>query len=195
MTCGRTALVIAALLLLMPSDARADWLFRPFAGAAVNAKHGFIDLEQTAGDSTPAIGGALGWRPSAIGIEFEVGVLPRFFEGPEDLVSAGSLTTIMGNVTWQLPVSADSSRVRAYVAGGAGVIRVNLEDVLNAYSSKTSLAAANVGGGVLFRLRPRFDINVDVRYFKSQYGDGGRGAFSEEFVSFTRLTGGLLLRF
>jgi len=39
------------------------------------------------------------------------------------------------------------------------------------------------------------DINADVRYFKTQYGDVDRAGFSEQFVSFTRLTGGVVLRF
>ena len=39
------------------------------------------------------------------------------------------------------------------------------------------------------------DINVDARYFKSQYGDVGRAGFTEQFVSFTRLTSGVVLRF
>jgi hypothetical protein len=44
-------------------------------------------------------------------------------------------------------------------------------------------------------LRTRLDINADVRYFKTQYGDLDRAGFSEQFVSFTRITGGLVLRF
>jgi hypothetical protein len=34
-----------------------------------------------------------------------------------------------------------------------------------------------------------------VRYFKTQFGDVDRSGFSEQFVSFTRLTGGVVLRF
>ena len=39
------------------------------------------------------------------------------------------------------------------------------------------------------------DINADVRYFKTQYGDVDQSGFSEQFVSFTRVTGGVVLRF
>ncbi|HSC29162.1 MAG TPA: hypothetical protein VLD67_17935, partial [Vicinamibacterales bacterium] len=78
----------------------------------------------------------------AIGVEFELGVLPGFF-GPGDLIIAGNVTTVMGNVTWRLPKPRESSRLRVYLAGGAGIVRIRLEDALDAFSSKTSLAAGN----------------------------------------------------
>lgn len=195
MTSRLVAVWIVALLTMAPSEAAADWIVRPFFGAALGPSHGFVDLEQTSGDSKLVLGAAAGWQPRAIGVEFEVSAIPGFFDGPADLIIEGNVTTVMGNVTWQLPKPRASSRLRAYVAGGAGIVRIQLADALDAFSSRTSLAAANAGGGVLIRLRPRLDINADVRYFKSQYGDVGRAGFSEQFVSFTRLTGGVVVRF
>jgi len=195
MTSRLVSVWIGALLMMVPSQATADWLVRPFFGAALGAKHGFVDLDQTAGGAKLAWGAAAGWHPRAIGVEFEMSFLPGFFDGAGDLIVAGNLTTIMGNVVWQLPKPGESSQLRAYVAGGAGVVHVRLEDALDAFSSSTSLAAGNVGGGVLVRLRPRLDINVDARYFKTQFGDVDRAGFSEQFVSFIRVTGGAALRF
>jgi hypothetical protein len=186
---------MCGLSLMAPAEAAADWTARPFFGAAVSPKHGFVDLEQTSGDSKLVVGTAAGWQRRAIGVEFELSVVPGFFNGADDLIIDGHLTTLMGNVTWQLPKPHESSPLRAYVAGGAGIVRIRLEDALEAFSSKTSLVAGNAGGGVLFRLRPRVDINADVRYFKSQFGDVDRAGFSEQFVSFTRLTAGVVLRF
>jgi len=195
MTSRLVVVWIAALLTMVPSEATADWIIRPFVGAAVNPKHGFVDLEQTSGESKLVLGAAAGWHPRAIGVEFELSVLPGFFDGAGDLIKSGNVTTVMGNVTWQLPRPHESSRLRAYVAGGAGIVRVRLEDSLDAFSSRTSLAAGNAGGGVLIRLRPRLDINADARYFKTQFGDVDRAGFSEQFVSFTRVTGGVVMRF
>jgi len=195
MTSRLVAVWIFALLTMVPADAMADWIVRPFIGAAVSPSHGFVDLEQTSGDSKLVLGAAAGWHPRAIGVEFEWSALPGFFDGPGDLITAGRITTVMGNVTWQLPKPHESSRLRAYVAGGAGIVRVRLEDALAAFSSTTSLAAGNAGGGVLVRLRPRLDVNADVRYFKTQYGDVGRAGFTEQFVSFTRLTAAVVMRF
>jgi hypothetical protein len=192
---SRLAVLVGALLTMVPSTVTADWLVRPFFGAALSPSHGFVDLEQIAGDSKLVWGAAAGWQPRAIGVELDLSVLPGFFDGADDLIVGGRVTTIMGNVTWQLPKPSESSRLRAYVAGGAGIVRVHLEDALDAYSSRTSLAAGNAGGGILVRWRPRLDINADVRYFRTQYGDVDRSGFSEQFVSFTRLTGGVVLRF
>ena len=186
MTSRLVKVWICALLTMVPLEARADWIVRPFFGAAVNPNHGFVDLEQTSGDSKLVLGAGAGWHRRAIGVEFELSVLPGFFDGSGDL---------MGNVTWQLPKPHESSRLRAYVAGGAGIVHVRLEDALDAFSSTTSLAAGNAGGGVLVRLRPRLDLNADVRYFKTQFGEVDRAGFSEQFVSFTRLTAGVVLRF
>jgi hypothetical protein len=195
MTSGFVAVMVCALLTLVPSEATADWIIRPFVGVALSPDNGFVDLEQTSGDSKFAFGAAAGWQPRAIGVEFELSFLPGFFDGPDDLIIAGHVTTVMGNVTWQLPWPDESSRLRAYVAGGAGIVRVNLQDALDAFSSRTSLAAGNAGGGVLVRLRPRLDLNADVRYFKTHFGDIDQAGFSEQFVSFTRLTSGVVLRF
>jgi hypothetical protein len=195
MTFRRVAVWICALLTMVPSEARADWILRPFFGAAVSPQHGFVDLEQTIGDSTLVLGAAAGWHRRAIGVEFELSVLPGFFDGAAGLITQGRVTTVMGNVTWQLPKPHESSRLRAYVAGGAGIVRVGLEDALDAFSSTTTLAAGNAGGGVLVRWRPRLDLNADVRYFKTQYGDVGPAGFSEQFVSFTRVTAGVVMRF
>jgi len=195
MTSRLVVIWIGALLTMVPSEATAQWTIRPFIGAAVSPKHGFVDLEQTSGDPKLVLGAAAGWHPRAIGVEFELGGLPGFFSGPNDLIIEGNVTTVMGNVTWQLPKPRESSRLRAYVAGGAGIVRIRLEDALDAFSSKTSLAAGNAGGGILVRWRPRLDINADVRYFKTQFGDVDRAGFSEQFVSFTRLTSGVVFRF
>jgi hypothetical protein len=195
MTHRLVAVGICALLTMVPSEATADWIVRPFFGAAVNPRHGFVDLEQASGDSRLVLGAAAGWHGRAIGVEFDLSVLPDFFDGPDDLIVAGHVTTVVGNVTWQLPKPHESSRLRAYIAGGAGIARIRLQDALDAFSSKTSLAVGNAGGGVLVRLRPRLDVNADVRYFKTQFGDVDRAGFSEQFVSFTRLTGGVMLRF
>jgi hypothetical protein len=195
MTSSVARVSIAALLMLVPSEAMADWIVRPFVGAAVSPNDGFVDLEQTAGDSKLVFGAAAGWRRRGIGVEFELGELPGFFDGPSDLITEGRATTLMGNLTWQLPKPQESSRLRAYVAGGAGVVRIRLEDALDAFSSTTSLVAGNAGGGVLVRLRPRLDLNADLRYFKTKFGDVGRSGFSEQFLSFTRITAGVVLRF
>ena len=195
MTSRLVAAAACALLAMAPLEARADWIVRPFFGAAVSPQHGFVDLEQTAHDTKLVFGAAAGWQPRAVGVEFEVTALPGFFDGPHGLIAAGSVTTMMGNVVWRLPKPDESSRLRVYISGGAGLVSVRLKDALEAFSSDTSLAGGNAGGGVLIRLRPRLDVHADVRYFKTQFGDTDRAGFSEQFIAFTRITGGVVLRY
>jgi hypothetical protein len=195
MTSRAGAAVLLVLMFLVPSPAAADWTLRPFLGATVQSSHGFVDLEQTAGRAKLMIGAGFGWHPTAVGFEVELAMAPGFLSGPGDLVTASGLTSIMGNVTWQLPRPSEASRLRAYISGGAGVIRVSLEDALDAFSSDTSLWAGNAGGGVLVRVRPRLDVNGEVRYFRSQFGDADSAGFSEQFVTFTRVTVGAVVRF
>jgi hypothetical protein len=182
-------------MLLVSSEASGDWVIRPFVGATMQSSHGFVDLEQSARDSKIFAGAAVGWHPTALGFEMEFAVSPAFLGGNQDLVVASRLTSIMGNVTWQLPRPTASARLRTYIAGGAGVIRVSVEDALDAFSSQSSLWSGNVGGGVLIRVRRRLDVNADVRYFRSQFGNPNSAGFGEQFVDFTRISGGAVVRF
>jgi hypothetical protein len=159
------------LMLLVPSPALADWIVKPFAGVSIAPSHGFVDLEPAGGKSKPFVGAAVGW------------------------LETGRVTTLMGNVTWLLPHPTAAARLRVYVSGGVGVARVTIEDVLGAFSSQSALIAANAGGGVLIRLRPRLSLTADIKYFRSRYGDENRASFGEEFLAFTRLAGGAVLRF
>ena len=193
MRIGPASLIV--LTMLAPNLAHADWVVKPFAGVSVASNHGFVDLEQAAGKTKPFVGVAVGWQPTTLGFEVEFATAPGFFEHTGDLLEAGRLATVMGNVTWLLPHPGSTARLRVYVSAGAGVAHVTLEDALGAFSSRSTLIAANAGGGVLVRVRSRLSLNADVKYFRSQYGDQSRGSFSEEFVAYTRIAGGAVLRF
>ena len=73
--------------------------------------------------------------------------------------------------------------------------RTQPADVLDAFSSDSTLGAATGGGGVLIRVRPRFALNVDARYLRSQFRDPNAASFDEQFVSYTRIAGGAVFRF
>jgi Outer membrane protein beta-barrel domain len=183
------------LALLAPNLAHADWLVKPFAGVSIASSHGLVDLEQAAGRPKPFVGVAVGWQPTTLGFEVEFATAPGFFKHTGDLLDAGRLATVMGNVTWLLPRPGSAARLRAYVSAGAGVVHVTIEDALGAFSSRSTLVAGNVGGGVIIRVRSRASLNADIKYFRSQYGDQNSASFGEEFVTFTRLAGGVTLRF
>lgn len=190
------ALIIVTAILTLPARANAQqWTLTVFGGAAVSPSHGFVDLEQTAGDTRPMIGAAVGREWRTLRFEGELAVAPIFFKGTGDLLDTGRLTTMMGTVTWMLPRPRFTARVQPFVSGGIGVVQAKIADVLAAFSSSSTLGAASAGGGILIRVQPRFSVHVDTRYLRSQFNDQSGARFVEEFVTFTRMSGGAVFRF
>lgn len=188
---------IAALTLTLaaPVDAQAQWIVKVFGGVAASPSHGFVDLEQAAGEARPVVGAAVGREWRALQFEAEFATLPTFFKKAGDLLDTGRLTTMMGSVTWMLPRPGPTARLRAYLSGGIGVVQVKIDDALAAFSSQSTLGAATAGAGVLIRVRPRFAVNVEARYLHSQFRDQSAAGFGEEFVAYTRISGGAVFRF
>lgn len=191
-----SASVVVVLTLLLPARADADWFVKPFVGVKVASSSGFVDLEGTAGQPKLFVGGAFGWQwPRGLGLELDVATAPDYFKDTGDLVTVGRVSTMMGNITWMLPRPAPSSRIRGYISGGIGVVRVQFKDALEAFTSNSSLPAANAGGGAIIAVGPRVSVTADLRYFRSQDGEANRRGFEAEYVAFTRVSGGVLLRF
>ena len=189
---ARCALVV--LVLLLPATARADWTVKAFAGVTTASRSGFVDLSGATGTTTPLFGGAVGWEWSnGFGVEVELATAPSFLKGSGDLVESGRLDTVMANATWLLP--RPSARLRTYLSGGIGAARVTFQDALDAFTTTSTLGAANVGGGLLLPLPARAQVVADLRYVRSRYGDLNRAGFGEEYVAYWRVGAGVLLRF
>src|SRR5688572_15522813 len=182
------------MLASTPGNASAQWTLRPFAGVNLAAEHGFVDLDDAAGRTQPTFGGAVGWESAgALGLEVELATAPRFLKGDSGLIDSGRLDTFFANASWRF--GAATGRLRPFVAGGVGVARVTLDDVLHAFTSTSNLIAANAGAGVIVRAAPRLRVVGDVRYIRSQYSDTGRSGFDEVYVSWWRASAGVLFRF
>jgi hypothetical protein len=141
----------------------------------------------------PVFGGAVGWERLRFGVEVELSTSPKFFTGRTGLVETGRLDTILVNANWLL--REPSSLVRPYVSAGAGAVRVTFRDALDAFTSTSTVAAGNVGGGVLVATRTRVRLVIDVRYVRSRDGNGNFAAPNGEYVAYWRASGGVLLRF
>jgi hypothetical protein len=185
--------VVTVALLVLPAVARGEWTVKPFAGLTFGGSHGFVDLDGTSGRSKPVFGGAIGWRAASIGIEFEVASDPKRLKGSSDLVVTGRATSVMVNATWTMAQRLGA--VRPYLTGGLGSVRVAYEDSLDAYTSTTTLTAANVGGGVLIPATPRTEFVADIRYQRTRYGDPSPAGFGEPFLAYWRTSAGVLFRF
>lgn len=182
-----------ALLLAVPSVARADVLLTPFAGVTFATD----DVRKPNYGVSLAFGGLIG---------FEVDVsqtrLGSFDEIPLVSLTADA-TTLMGNLMVRLPVGP----VQPYGSGGVGLIRikgsVNVPFVGSLLSAEAQDLGINVGGGVHLFPSRNIGIRGDVRYFRT-LGDltlddvtdiRGIDDLPLPRVDFWRVTGGVTIRF
>jgi hypothetical protein len=190
----RTIILLVLLLCAVPAPSDAGWTLKPFAGITFASSHGFVDLDNAAGTVKPMVGGAVGWDwPNRFGVELELATAPSFLKGASGLVETGRLDTLFVNGNWRLRPAG--SRFQPYFAIGAGAARVALDDVLGAFTSTTTLAAGNIGGGMIAATSARLRLIGDVRYVRSQFRDGGPAAVNERHVAYWRATGGVVFRF
>jgi hypothetical protein len=190
----KTAVVVVVVTICTPPDAAAQWTLTPFAGVNLGAQHSFVDLDDAAGSVQPTFGGAVGWESSrAWAVEAEVATSPKFLKGDSGVVETGRVDTFFANANWRL--RAPASRLRPYVAAGLGAARVTVKDVLGAFTSTSTLAAVNIGGGIIVGTSTRMRLIGDARYVRSRYGDARAAGLGEEYVAYWRATGGVRFRF
>ena len=155
-----SALVLAGVLLTLPSTAHADGFLSP--QVAVN--FGGNTTKETVG-----YGGALGFMGSKAGFEVDVNYTPEFF-GDDRFDVDGKLLTVMGNVL----IGGRRGGFSPYFAFGAGLMRTSLnvvdQDVVldvnnNSWGGNVGAGFFAGGGGVTLR--------GDVRYYRSFNFDEG----------------------
>ena len=192
--------VIRTLTLLIasavPAPAHAQFMVTPFAGVSVAGQTSFVDLEQRAGELEAVYGVAVAWRMTRRWtLGFEGGLMPQFLKDDGTLVERGRLTTLLASVDYAVWPRSSSAGLQLLLTGGAGAVRVEIDDVLGAFTGSSTLPAGHVGAGILFPLRNRLRVRSDLRYVRSTFEPGGRAAFDEEHVSFWRVTSGVAIEF
>jgi hypothetical protein len=190
----KTAAIIGVLAIWSPAAAFAQWTVRPFAGVTFAAEHGFVDLDDAGTRVKPAFGAAAGreWSDAWL-TEIEVATSPSFLKGNSGLIDSGRIHTMFANVSRRFgPATA---RFQPYVSAGAGVVRITLDDALDAFTSSSTLFAGNIGGGITAAARSRLRVAADLRYVRSRYTDPGAAALVETYVAYLRASAGVLLRF
>src|SRR5688572_21176527 len=131
----RIALLALALLLLRPAPARADWQLKPFVGLTFGGGTTFLDLEHAAGGPNLVVGFSGVLLGEVIGIDADVGHAPGFFQrGDQLLVARSSATTLTGNVVVALPRRLAEFSLRPYFVGGAGFMKVRIDDPVDVLS-------------------------------------------------------------
>jgi opacity protein-like surface antigen len=159
--------VVLGGLMLIPAQARADWIFTPFIGANLHNEDDTLGLDTKNG--TVNFGGSLAWMGAGVfGVELDFGYAPNFFEQQNTSEFDGNVTTLMGNLILGIPIGGQTGGgVRPYVSGGAGLIKSRLDDVEDFFDIDESSFGINAGGGVMIFFTDSVGIRGDLRYFRS----------------------------
>ena len=176
---ARTAVV---LVLLVPSSARADGIFTPFAGMTFGG-----DQSEQVGTWGLSLAGMAG---GVFGFELDFG---RTSKATSDsvFIADSRVTTVTGNAIIGVPIGA----IRPYVVGGLGWVRTDVEATDAAMNTQDDGLGVDVGGGLMGFFGEHVGVRVDIRYFRTVSAGNNFFDFEFEKLDFVRLTGGLALRF
>ena len=170
----RKLLMISALsLVLLPASAQAQsgWFFSPFIGGNFggNADFGDFPEDDDAVERRMDFGATLGWNPSVVGFEIDLGYSPNFFEDTAgDLnfeFGDNNVTTLMGNVLLSAP---PGTGIRPYASAGLGLIRASVQSGTGLFNDlSTNDLGVNFGGGINAQFNDNVGLRGDLRYFRS----------------------------
>jgi len=169
----RKLLMVSALaLLLAPASASAqNWFFTPFVGGNFGGSADFGDFpdDDDAVERRMDFGATLGWNPSVVGFEFDLGFSPNFFEdtaGDRNFdFGSNNVTTFMANVLLSAP---PGSGIRPYGTAGLGLIRSTVQSASGLFNDlSTNDFGINIGGGLNANFNDNVGIRGDLRYFRS----------------------------
>jgi opacity protein-like surface antigen len=192
---ARSALALA-LVLVTPGRSAADWFVTPFIGLKFAGDTTLADLDSGASNTKFSLGAVTGWvDASVLGVEAEFGYSPRFFERSSgNLVASSHVITIMGNVVLSVPQAITGDSLRPFISGGAGLMRIGIDDAAGLLPVKSNLFGFNVGGGATGRLTDISSLRFELRYFQS-LTDAEEAVREGTSLSFWRAGVGLMLRY
>jgi opacity protein-like surface antigen len=177
-----TALVLGALLCLVPTRAHADGLFTPWIGG--NFANEISDGRTSFGFTATGMGGGV------IGGEFDFGYSPNFF-GEESQFGSNNVLTVVGNLVLGIPLGGSSGfGFRPYGTVGLGLIRSKV-DILEPEVSSNEFGI-NAGGGIFLFFGDHVGMRGDLRYFRA--GFDNLDIFDVEKVDFWRWSLGVTFR-
>jgi hypothetical protein len=190
--------IAAALLLLHPAAAAAEWQIKPFVGLTFGGKTTFVDIEKAAGKTNPVFGVSGLLLGSVLGVEADLGRAPGVFEsGGQQLLQGSRVTTLTGNVVVAMPKRLTEYTLRPYFVAGVGLMHVNIEGRLGALTVSSTLPAMDFGGGATGFLNERIGVSWELRHFQS-IGEGktrGLSVNAGEQLSFWRANMAVTIRY
>ena len=157
---NRLTTIAAATLLtliLTPAAARADVIFSPFLGVSFGGETRKEAL--TYGGTLTFMGGGV------FGFEIDAALSPDMLSDDSDIdldLGSNSVGTVMAN----LIIGAPLGKIRPYASGGAGLLRINIEDAGDLFDVDRNTWGVNVGAGLMGYFTEHVGIKADVRYFR-----------------------------
>lgn len=193
---GRALVAALFVSLTVATPAHADFFLTPFAAIKFAGDASFVDLESGASNAKFALGGMAGFLSDGLfGVEGDVTFVPRFFErSTGNLVVRSHVLTFMGNVMLAAPRSVTQYSLRPFISGGAGLMSINIDDVVNAIPVDSNLFGVNVGGGAMGPLTNSVDVRFELRWFKSVTAGDAMPLLPRSALSFWRAAVGLTIR-
>jgi hypothetical protein len=165
--------VLCALVacLVLPARASAqNILIQPFAAISFGGDTNIVDLDQAAKLRKLTWGGTvtfIGRGP--LGVEGDFAYIPGFFERDTEaeLVTQSRVVTLSGNVVIATPLSWTGDSLRPFFSGGIGLMRAQIDDLLDIFNNQRDLLGINLGGGAYGFFSERVGVRWDIRYFRS----------------------------
>ena len=179
----RKLFIISALsLMLIPASASAQsWFFSPYIGANFGGQATFGDVGDFEDEFEKRMdfGATLGWNPSVVGFEIDLGYSPNFFENTSGDANFefgdSNVTTLMGNL---LLSAKPGAGIRPYASAGLGVIRASVSSAGNLFNDlSTNDFGVNIGGGINGQFNDNVGLRGDIRYFRSLQDNEPDGEF------------------
>lgn len=182
--------------MLTATPAHADFFFTPFAGIKFAGSASIAELDFGASNTKFTLGGMAGVLGEGIfGVEADVAYVPRFFErSAGTLVTRSHVLTVMGNVIVTVPRTITGYSLRPFVSGGAGMMRVKIDDIADLLPVNSNLFGINVGGGAVGPLTNLMDVRLELRWFKSLTSGNETPLLPGTALSFWRASVGLTIR-
>ena len=201
----RAPWLAAALWLLAPATAAAEWQVRPFIGFTFGGATTFVDPEKAIEAQNVVFGASGGWLGEIFGLEVDFGRAPGFFQTDDPVgdvgvrvdVQTSAVTTLTGNIVIALPQRMAGYGLRPYFSGGVGSMHVDMVGQFQIVDVHRTLPALSLGGGVTGFLTNTVGLSWDVRRINSLRGEGETlgNSVGREQLSFWRATMAVALRY
>jgi hypothetical protein len=189
----QTFMLIAAVTVIAPVQARAEGYITPWVGAnwGSDLTNGRAAFGVTAG----GMGGGI------FGGEVNFGYSPSFF-GTQNDFGHNTVIDLMGNVIVGIPIGGSykqPSAVKPFVTAGVGLLRTQIDGgTLGKVSSSNNMWGWNAGGGVMGYFNEHVGLRGDIRYLRGfedlATGNNVIDLNGNNQLHFWRISGGVVLR-